>query len=314
MNPGDELRIGTRGSALALTQARDIQARLARLGHGARIEVIKTSGDQDQTRPFAQVGAPGLFVREIERALVESRIDVAVHCYKDLPSDSPADLEIVAMPEREDPRDRLLIRAEAHAPDAAGLPLVEGARIGTASARRQALVRDLRADCSCVHLRGNVPTRVDKVRGDDYDAILLASAGLDRLDRAARREECVAIERGDLVEVDLDPLDFVPAPSQGALALQVRLGDDHVRAIVAQLDDPLPHHAIRAERALLALVDAGCQVPFGAYCHATSEGNLKLIAALEVDGVMRRHKALGADPIALAKAVFAVLLPERTAP
>ncbi|MFT7670138.1 MAG: hydroxymethylbilane synthase [Planctomycetota bacterium] len=307
------IRIGTRGSDLALTQARDIKSRLELLGESATIEIIRTAGDADQKRPFAQVGAPGLFVREIENALIDGRIDVGVHCYKDLPSDSPQELLIAAMPEREDARDRLLICKEAYDEKAQGLPLVQGSRVGTASARREALVRDLRPDLSTVHLRGNVPTRVTKLRSNDYDAVLLASAGLKRLERAAERGESDSIDIEDLIHLDLDPTMFVPAPSQGALALQVRASDEESRTIVAQLDDAEPHRAVRAERELLGLVDAGCQVPFGAYCTILADGSLELIAALEVEGAMRRTQQCGDDPVQIAQAAFKILLPERTA-
>ncbi len=308
-----ELRIGTRGSALAMTQARDISARLRALGQDSRIEIIRTSGDADQTRPFAEVGAPGLFVREIESALIEGRIDVAVHCYKDLPSESPAGLTIAAMPEREDPRDRLLIRPEAHDPDADGLPVKLGARIGSASARRQALVKALRPDATCTHLRGNVPTRIEKLRGDDHDAILLASAGLHRLDRAVVRGEGEAIDRSEFIEIDLDPTLFVPAPSQGALALQVRLDDEVVHNSIARLDDLRPRRAVEAERELLALVEAGCQVPFGAYAEVSEDDSLELHAALEVGNELRRCRECGGNVRTVARAAYAALLPERCA-
>lgn len=305
------LKIGTRGSDLALTQAHAIAADLLKLGRQSEITIIKTSGDKDQQRPFAQVGAPGLFVRELERALSEGRVDLAVHCYKDLPSDSPADLLVVACPAREDARDRLLLRADREVSVDGLFPLAQAARVGTASARRTALIADLRSDIECVHLRGNVPTRVSKLRGDDYDAIVLASAGLNRLDLAAQRGECKAMDRSDFVELELDPRIFVPAPSQGALALQVRVSDESSRALVAQLDDAQAHRAVRAERKLLALVEAGCQVAFGAIAFTLPNGDLELVAALEVDGVLRRAEAEGSDPEQLAGRVHALLLPER---
>ncbi len=309
-----KLRLGTRGSALAMTQARDISARLSALGHEPEICVIKTRGDGDQVRPFAEVGAPGLFVREIERALLDDEIDVAVHCYKDLPSDSPAGLIVAAMPEREDTRDVLFLRPEAHEPDAVGLPLVSGAKVGTASARRQALLRHLRGDLSYDLLRGNVPTRLQKLQEGQFDAILLASAGVARLDRAAGRGEGAAPSRDGLVEVALDPTSFVPAPSQGALALQVREVDSAVRAAVEALDEPEGHHAVKAERALLALVDAGCQVPFGAYAENLSSDLLVLHAALEVDNSLRRCRVEGTEPDQVAALAFGLLLPEGVSP
>ena len=309
-----KLRLGTRGSALAMTQARDIAARLIALGHEPEIQVIKTRGDGDQVRPFAEVGAPGLFVREIERALLDGEIDVAVHCYKDLPSDSPAGLVIAAMPEREDTRDVLFVVPGAHAPDAEGLPLVQGARVGTASARRQALLRHLRPDLSYELLRGNVPTRIDKLMRGEFDAILLAAAGIARLDRAAERGEGPAPSREGLIEVALDPKSFVPAPSQGALALQVREDDASVRGAVGALDEPAGHRAVRAERELLALVDAGCQVPFGAYAELLPTGSLALHAALEVEGELRRGRTEGDEPETIAAEAFAQLLPEGVRP
>lgn len=307
------IRIGTRGSALAMTQARHIARCLAGLGCEPVIEVVRTAGDADQVRPFAQVGAPGLFVREIESALLDGTIDVAVHCYKDLPSDSPVGLVVAAMPEREDPRDRLLVAPAKHVPEARGLPLAQGARVGTASARRQALVRHLRDDLSCEHLRGNVPTRIRKLIDGEHDAILLASAGIERLERAAANGEGEAPERGGLIEVDLDPTIFVPAPSQGALALQVRAADERWRALVAQLDDVAAHAAVRVERELLGLVDAGCQVPFGAFCRELEGGAFELFAALEVatsEGgeELRRTHQRGA-PETLARRAFDELLP-----
>jgi len=305
-----KLTIGTRGSQLALTQARWVERSLVRHGHDVEIVVIRTSGDADQVRPFAEVGAPGLFVREIERALLESVIDVAVHSYKDLPSVSPEGLRIAAVPERVDPRDRLLFTESAHDPGAGPLPLASGARLGTASARRRALVRDIRPDLELALLRGNVPTRVKKLRAGEFDAVLLAGAGLCRLDRAAERGEGEAPSRVGLVEVDLDPELFVPAPSQGALALQVRSDDPAVGDAVGALDDAAAHRAVRAERALLGKVDAGCQVPFGAHCRSDENGGLELVAALEVDGALRRGRARGDDPLALANEVFPLLLRE----
>ncbi len=309
-----KLRLGTRGSALAMTQARDIAARLGALGHEAEICVIKTKGDGDQVRPFAQVGEPGLFVREIERALLDSEIDVAVHCYKDLPSLSPEGLIVAAMPEREDTRDTLYLRPEVFDAEAPELPLIEGALVGTASARRQALLRHLRSDLSYDLLRGNVPTRLERLREGKFGAILLAAAGVARLDRAAQRGEGDAPSRAGIIEVALDPTVFVPAPSQGALALQVRGDLDAVREAVAALDEPAEHLAVRAERALLALVDAGCQVPFGAFAELKESGELELHAALEVDGELRRARATGSEPGELAQRVFDSLLPEGARP
>lgn len=311
MTSGSErpLRLGTRGSDLALTQARGIAARLA--GHGVESEVvvIRTSGDADQVRPFAEVGAPGLFVRELEAALAEGRVDVAVHCYKDLPSLSPDGLVVAAMPEREDARDRLLVRAEHHDPGSGPIPVRGGARVGTASARRAALLAHLRPDLTATHLRGNVPTRVQRLRDGEHDAVLLAGAGLDRLALAAARGECAPLDLEGLVLHDLDPTLFVPAPSQGALALQVRAADARAAELARRLDVPDEHELVRAERALLARVEAGCQVPFGAWCRRVGD-ELELFGALAVDGALRRSVRRGQDAEALAREVHAELLPE----
>jgi hydroxymethylbilane synthase len=305
-----KLRVGTRGSQLALTQARSVGRALERHGHQIEIVIVKTRGDADQVRPFAEVGEPGLFVREIERALLEEEIDVAVHSYKDLPSVSPEELSIAAVPERVDPRDRLIVREEFFDSDASGLPLVPNAVVGTASARRQALVRHLRPDLELELLRGNVPTRVKKLRAAEFDAILLASAGLSRLDRAAERGEVEPLPRAGLVEFDLEPEIFVPAPSQGALALQVRKADSPVLEAIQALDDASARRTVTAERSLLALVDAGCQVPFGAFCRELENGDLALRAVLEVDREVRSAHVVGDDPDQLAAATFQFLLPE----
>lgn len=300
-----KLRLGTRGSRLAMIQARWVARRLERDGHEAEIVVIRTSGDRVQDRAFAQVGSQGVFSAEIERALVEGRIDVAVHSYKDLPSRSPGGLIVAAVPERVDPADRLLARPEAI--DDGGA-LRRGARLGTASARRTALWRELRPDVEIDLLRGNLPTRVDRVRDGTFDAIVLAAAGLERIDRAAREDPALTLDRGDLIERRLDPEVFVPAPSQGALALQVREDDAPVRRAVESIDDPAAHGAVRAERELLARVEGGCQVPFGAWCTAGAGGGFVLRAVLERDGRLRRAEAAGRGPLALVEPVWEALV------
>ncbi|MEZ6005514.1 MAG: hydroxymethylbilane synthase [Planctomycetota bacterium] len=304
-----KIRIGTRGSDLAMTQTRSIRRRLEEHGHTVEIEIIKTDGDQDQVRPFAELGPAGIFVRSLEQALVEGRVDLAVHSYKDLPSVSPAELIVAAMPQRVDVRDRLLIAEAAHDPAGRNLPLKPGARIGSSAARRSALLRDLRPDVTVHLLRGNVPTRVQKLLDGQYDAILLASAGLDRLAGAAERGEIEPVERPGIIEVDLDATRFVPAPSQGALALQVRAADAETRAAVAALDDVAAHRGVRAERALLAKVEAGCQVPFGAWCREESDG-WHLSAYLERDGVSAHTEQIGAVPEDLVQRAYAALVGE----
>jgi hydroxymethylbilane synthase len=300
------LRVGTRGSALALVQARWTLAALGERGHDADLEVIETSGDADRTSPFAAIGPPGVFVREIERALCEGRIDLAVHSYKDLPASSPDGLVVAAVPPRADPADRLLIRPDAHDEGAGLLPVVEGARVGSSAARRATLLRDVRDDLVIAPLRGNVPTRVRRLLEGDHDAVVLAAAGLDRLDDAAGRGECAPVERGGIVELRLDPARFVPAPSQGALALQVRAGSP-AQAAVAELDDPGARRAVEAERQLLGLVQAGCDAPFGAHGTEPEPGRLVLRAVLPVTGRLRRVRVEGASPKEVAARAFEAL-------
>jgi len=296
-----------------MTQARGIARTLEKAGHETTIEVIRTLGDVDKSRPFAQVGAPGVFVRELEWALMEGRIDVAVHCYKDLPSDSPEELCIAAVPEREDPRDRLVLRPEVHDPDAEYLPLTSGALIGTASARRHALVRNLRGDLELGLLRGNVPTRVRKLHAREYDALLLACAGLDRLDRGKQHGEADSPTREPFIEVNLDPEIFVPAPSQGALALQACCVRQGVREALMPIDDQAARRSVEAERELLTLVEAGCQVPFGAFCRVSDSGELELHSVLEFEGELRRSCRSGTDAVKLAQEAFIDLMPEEAA-
>lgn len=303
-----KLALGTRGSRLALAQSGDIARMFGSRGHEVEIRVIRTSGDRDRDRAFVEVGAPGVFVVEIEQALLAGEIDVAVHSFKDLPSKSPAALVVAAVPERVDSADRLLIHPEAHDPAGGLVPVREGGVVGTASARRQALLRHFRPDLSTALLRGNLPTRVAKVREGLFDATLLAAAGLIRLDRTAERDLSVALDRSGIVEVRLDPAVFVPAPSQGALAVQVRRDDASVRSEVAALDDAAAHRAVRAERALLALVEGGCQVPFGAWARDAGDGQLLMTALMEREAEGRprlvRVEGLGSEPEALAATLW----------
>lgn len=299
-----KLRIGTRGSRLALAQARMVARMLERQGGESELVVIKTAGDLDRGRTFAQVGAPGVFVREIETALLENRVDIAVHSFKDLPSRSPDALVVAAVPERVDPADRLLARRAAAAPGREPLPLQDGVRVGSASARRRALLAHLRPDLRLELLRGNLPTRVSRIVAGDYDATLLAAAGLIRLDREAGSNPEDALDRSGLFEVRLEPEQFIPAPSQGAVAVQVRRDDVATRDIAGKLDDAAAHRAVRAERSLLARVQGGCDVPFGAWCRVVSDGRLRLTSFLERRGDLLFADDEADDPEELAGRVW----------
>lgn len=268
---GRPLRIGTRSSELALWQAHHVRDRLrAAWGEALQIELvhITTDGDRIQDRPLNQIGGKGLFVNAIEERLEDGTVDLAVHSMKDLPGRLLAGLAIVCTPPREDPRDALVLGPklrevlcpQGHAPaDLSLASLPAGARLGTTSLRRGALARRINAGLQIGPLRGNVPTRLRKLDAGDYDAILLATAGLVRLGL------------GDRVDARLDPEQFCPAACQGILALECRADDERVRALVAPLDDPSAATMAAAERAFLARLDGGCQVPMG--CHAVLGGD-----------------------------------------
>jgi hydroxymethylbilane synthase len=298
-----KLRLGTRGSELARTQSATVAAALERLGVTCELTIIKTSGDHDTTSPFASIGPQGVFVREIEQALVERRIELAVHSFKDLPTKSPPELTIAAVPARVDPADLLLVRRDAFAgADDAWLPLKPGARVGTASARRRAWLRHFRPDLVVEPLRGNVPTRVRRLEEGRFDAIVLAAAGVERLQAEQRLGSALA----DVTVLRLDPKRFVSAPAQGALAVQCRSDDARVLAALAAIDDAPSRAAVTAERDALARAEGGCDVAFGAYCDSVG-GMHELVAMLERGGAVHAARVDGADPSALGAAVWAKL-------
>ncbi|HUL01961.1 MAG TPA: hydroxymethylbilane synthase [Gemmatimonadales bacterium] len=245
------LRIGTRGSKLALWQAEWVRDRLARHGVETEVVIIKTQGDADVDRPLHELPGTGFFTKAIEEALIDGRVDVAVHSLKDLPTTLTKGLALGAVPERVDPSEALVAR-QAGVASIAALPA--GARVGTSSLRRVAQIRYLREDLTIVPLRGNVPTRVQKVKdGSDLDAALLAGAGLERLGL----EQSIAAK--------LDPLEVMPAPGQGALGLEVRAGDQAAAAALRPLDHAASAGRVAAERALLAALGGGCQAPVAAF-------------------------------------------------
>ncbi|MDR3700002.1 MAG: hydroxymethylbilane synthase [Candidatus Sulfopaludibacter sp.] len=244
------LVIASRGSQLALWQAHWVEGQLTAAGHPCRIEIIKTTGDKITDVPLAKVGSKGLFTKEIEEALLDGRADLAVHSLKDLPTELPAGLVLAAVPEREDPRDAVIGKRLTELPD--------GARVGTSSLRRSAQLRKLRPDLVIESVRGNLDTRLRKLDEGRYDAILLAAAGLKRLGWAERIAEILPAEA------------MCPAVGQGALAIETRAGGPGFDACSA-LDHAATHAAVTAERAVLASLGGGCQVPIGA--HATVQGD-----------------------------------------
>ena len=263
------LRIGTRGSLLAKWQAEFVRKQLfAGAGVETEIVIIKTSGDKLQLSPLTQIGGKGIFIKELEEALLEETIDLAVHSVKDIPTDTPSRLMFPAVCRRADVRDCLV-----GAKGATLGSLRQGARIGTGSLRRQAQLRHMRPDLDVRDLRGNVDTRLRKVESGEYDAVMLAKAGLDRLGWSERITETLA------------PDVFLPAVGQGAIAVECRLKDLEAGEVVERLDDAETRTAIIAERALLAALHGGCQVPLGAWARV-ERGELVMEACVcSVDGL-----------------------------
>lgn len=307
-----KLKLGTRGSDLARTQAQTIADALAAAGHDVALELIRTSGDAAPTQTFGSIGPQGVFVREIEQALVDGRVDLAVHSFKDLPTTSPDGLVIGAVPPRYDPADLLIARADAIDTAAAAdwLPLAHGARVGTASARRRGWLAHFRPDLEITALRGNVPTRLERLGERRCDAILLAAAGIERL-RAAGFALDALLESMSIRR--LEPERFVPAPAQGALAVQCRAGDAELRAALAALDHPVTRTAIGIERSVLARAEGGCDSAFGAHC-ATSDAGYELVVMLERDGAMLAARTEGNDPARVAEAAWGALAPAGAGP
>jgi hydroxymethylbilane synthase len=299
IDSAERVRLGSRGSKLSLWQAQWVALRLASALPGRRIEIIPitTRGDVDQ-RPFTGLEVPGVFTSELETALADGSIDLAVHSLKDLPVSVPGALEIAAVPLRADPADGIVSR-EGFA--LATLPT--GARVGTSSPRRTALVRAARPDLEIVSIRGNVDTRVRRVDEGAYDAIVLAVAGLERLGLQARISE------------RLDPHAFPPAPGQGALAVQVGGATAaKVRAAIAAMDDPAARATVTAERACLRELGGGCSRPIGAHATCVVDG-VELTAVVgSLDGTRSlRASASGRDPDDLGARVARILLEDGAA-
>jgi len=264
------LRLGTRSSALARWQAEWVAAQLTDRGHNVELVPITTRGDADQRDTLFQTASPGVFTKELQRALVDSQIDLAVHSLKDLPTDAVPGLLLAAVPPREDPRDVLVSRLGPLA------DLPPGAQIGTGSLRRRAQLLHARGDLQMRDVRGNLDTRLAKLAAGQYDALVLAHAGLNRLGLAHQITQTFA------------PEVLMPAVGQGALGIETRTDDAATRRAVAALDDPISHAAVLAERSLLAELRGGCLAPVGAWARLESPGELRLDAVvLSVDGTRR---------------------------
>lgn len=262
--------IGSRGSDLALWQAHFVESELKRLGCTVEIKIIKTQGDRIQNLSFDKLEGKGFFTKEIEEQLLDGTIDLAVHSHKDLETNPPAGLKISCVSERAHPSDLLLIRKES-ADANEKWSLKQGAVVGTSSARRKSQLTTLRPDISTSDLRGNVPTRIDKLRQGNYDAIVLAKAGIDRLE----------IDLSEFHVTVFDPTEFVPAPAQGVLGLQIREGDDALHEVLQKMNHPEVQKRIELERKVLNLLEGGCQLPLGVYC--TEENQLHVAYANSAD-------------------------------
>jgi len=299
------LRIGTRGSELALWQARRVAELIQkRLGNRSELVTISTKGDRIQNVSFDKMEGKGFFTKELQLALLEQRVDLVVHSLKDMPTEEPSGLEIAAIPERA-PAGDLLISSKGvlNLEKAPPLGLPEGSRLGTSSLRRAAQVLALQPDLRIKALRGNVPTRVRKLREGQYDAIVLAAAGLRRLN----------LDLEGLDEFDLPPLLMLPAAGQGALAIETRR-DDPLTAGISVLDDPAVARLVHAERHLLELMGGGCHLPLGCMAAATAGGEIRLDAVLGVvdesitRAALRRVSAVAPDPGAVAQKCWEALL------
>jgi hydroxymethylbilane synthase len=286
------LRIGSRGSQLALWQANHIADRLRGEGHTTHIEIIKTTGDKITDVALAKLGTKGLFTKEIEEAMLETRIDLAVHSLKDLPTELAPEFVIAAVPEREDARDAFLSSKYSRIEE-----LPAKARIGTSSLRRQAQLHSIRGNLEIIPLRGNVDTRLRKLQSGEFDAIILAAAGVSRLGLT------------DLVRMRLDPEQMCPAAGQGALAIEARSKDSATITALKFLNHAPTRAAVECERAALNALGGGCQVPIGAYAsHENGTLWLQAVVARPDGNEILRERRSGSDPQKLGKEVGEALL------
>lgn len=273
----DIIRIGTRGSQLAKAQASEVRARLMAAHdlpeEAFEIEVISTTGDRILDRPLSEVGGKGLFTKEIEAALIDGRIDIAAHSSKDMATASPEGLEVSAYLPREDVRDAFIGRTAATIDE-----LPHGATIGSASLRRQSLLKRMRPDLKVITFRGNVQSRLRKLEEGQVDATLLALAGLNRMAMQDVATEILEVER------------FLPAPGQGAICIQNRIGDERVHGLVAAIADPRTTVALTAERAFLAELDGSCRTPIAAHAVLAEDGTVTLHGMILTPDGTRMHE------------------------
>ncbi len=262
------VRIGTRGSQLALWQAHYVKKLLQNQGFAADIHIIKTKGDQIKHLSFDKIEGKGFFTKELEEALLSHQIDLAVHSMKDLPTKSPEGLQVSGVSARENPADWLII-ANSGFDEAQTLKLKKSAVVGTSSARRKCQLRSIRSDIQTNDMRGNVPTRIEKLKNGKADAIVLAAAGISRL----------ALSLDGFHVVKLHPREFVPAPAQGVLAFQTRIDDATAIDLLKPINHAQVAQCVEIERDILRLLDGGCHLPLGAYCEIDNMDNYHVWAS-----------------------------------
>lgn len=295
-----KIRIGTRGSDLALWQAYETRDRLEKQGVEVEIIIIKTQGDKIQHLSFDKMEGKGFFTKEIEEKLLNNEIDLAVHSHKDLETDQPDGLVISAVSERENPSDILLIKKNCV--DSSQLfNLKQNSVVGTSSARRKSQLEFFRPDIEIIDLRGNVPTRIDKLRTGKYDAIMLAKAGVDRL----------KLDVSDLHTETLNPQEFIPAPAQGVLGWQTREDDLDTIQFVRKLNNPVVAKRIQVERGILNACSGGCQLPLGAFCLGLDQLQLWVSYASKIGSPLNRFKLEGNDPEAVIKEAMEIINSEK---
>lgn len=292
------IKIGTRGSKLALWQANYTLKQLNAAGVEAELVIIKTKGDKIQHLSFDKIEGKGFFTKEIEDALLRGDIDLAVHSMKDLPTTAPEGLVISGVSYRANPADWMIVRKDA-VDKSQSIPLKANAIVGTSSARRKAQILDFRPDVQIRDIRGNVPTRIRKLDEQDFDAIILAAAGLERL----------ALDLSNYEVIQFNPKEFVPAPAQGVVAFQTLRNDVATRRMVQKIHQKSVARATNVERKVLKLLDGGCQMPVGVYCENDALGNYHIWAALadSWDSPIRRVKFSSSTHFHLAEKVVEAL-------
>ena len=290
--------IGTRGSKLALWQAHFTKDNLEKMGIEVEIKIIKTRGDKIQHLSFDKIEGKGFFTKELEDALLGGQVDLAVHSMKDLPTESPEGLSIAGVSYRENPADWLVIN-KGQEDTSKVYQLKENAIVGTSSARRKAIMLDIRPDINLKDIRGNVPTRLQKLKDGQFDAIILAAAGLTRLE----------LDMSDFVVVKLNTQEFVPAPAQGVLAYQTCTADIETRKIIKRLHNSEVAAVTNVERKVLNLLGGGCHMPLGVYCELDDKGYYHVWAAKAAtwDGPVKRVRMSSGTSFELAEQVLAAL-------